>query len=72
MYSTTMNAFLIHPVFLSQVIRWIQSAEGMLQAGFSIPGCLHDAEQLKKEHEQFQTAIEVIDHTGTAMCGQIT
>ena len=31
----------------------------MLTAGFSIPGCLGDAEQLKKEHEQFQTAIEV-------------
>jgi len=31
----------------------------MLTAGFSIPGCLKDAEQLKKEHEQFQTAIEV-------------
>ena len=42
-----------------QVIRWIHSAEGMLSAGFSIPGSLQDAEQLKKEHEQFQTAIEV-------------
>jgi hypothetical protein len=42
-----------------QVIRWIHSAEGMLSAGFSIPGSLADAEQLKKEHEQFQTAIEV-------------
>ncbi|XP_059088154.1 triple functional domain protein-like isoform X1 [Tigriopus californicus] len=42
----------------NQVIRWIQSAEGMLAASFSIPGCLQDAEQIKKEHEQFQTAIE--------------
>ena len=41
-----------------QVIRWIHSAEGMLAAGFSIPGSLAEAEQLKKEHEQFQTAIE--------------
>ena len=30
----------------------------MLTAGFSIPGSLGDAETLKKEHEQFQTAIE--------------
>ena len=30
----------------------------MLTAGFSIPGCLPEAEALKKEHEQFQTAIE--------------
>ena len=42
----------------NQVIRWIHSAEEMLTAGFSIPGSLADAEQLKKEHEQFQTAIE--------------
>ena len=34
-------------------------SEGMLTAGFSIPGCLSDAEALKKEHEQFQSAIEV-------------
>ncbi len=43
----------------AQVIRWIQSAERMLSEDFSIPGRLQDAEELKKNHEQFQTAIEV-------------
>ena len=34
-------------------MRWIRDTEAMLIASFTIPGCLQEAEQLKKEHEQF-------------------
>ena len=41
----------------TQVTRWIQNTEAMLMASFAIPGSLQEAEQLKKEHEQFQVML---------------